>query len=197
MFKKSFCLNKGADENTGSGFFHLLPRNNTETWNIMTYSELLIDFLKELMLLFCICSYCKDGAANTNNNILCPHFPFQLCVVMWKLSKPLPSNPPESPRFPKQGKRLWNSPGREHTVRLKTLLSVGVCGLTYRPSCTPDVGGVKVVLRWLLFELCPPFEKNKKTTIEAVKQLLSFQNQNSLYASHKVTRSPFRRKKLR
>lgn len=128
----------------------------------MTYSELLIDFLKELMLLFCICSYCKDGAANTNNDILCPHFPFQLCVVTWKLSKPLPSNPPESPRFPKQGKRLWNSPGREHTVRLKTLLSVGVCGLTYRPSCTPDVGGVKIVLRWLLFELCPPFEKNKK-----------------------------------
>lgn len=163
----------------------------------MTYSELLIDFLKELMLLFCICSYCKDGAANTNNNILCPHFPFQLCVVTWKLSKPLPSNPPESPRFPKQGKRLWNSPGREHTVRLKTLLSVGVCGLTYRPSCTPDVGGVKLFLDGFFLSSAHHLRKINKTTIEALKQLLSFQNQNSLYASHKVTRSPFRRKKLR
>ena len=58
-----------------------------------------------------------------------PSFPSVICVVMWTLSKPPPSNPPESPRFPKQGKRLWNSASSENTVKLKTPLSVGVCGL--------------------------------------------------------------------
>lgn len=90
-------------------------------------------------------------------------FSFSLC---WTLSKPLPSTPPESPRFPKQGKRLWNSARREHAVRLKTLLSVGVCGLSCRPSCTPDVNFVKIVLRRLVFELCPPLKKKKKTSVK-------------------------------